>query len=239
MSVLCQECHNTIAQDEYTQTPPNIPDYATIISINTNKNKDNKSYRTEATIACRSRSPSTEKGKRKISPLVSRNLALLENKISVPESRSISPSPILTVHNMASSPRTLPTPPPMRNSSATTSNTTRSRKASGDDSEKITHFPSNRRISRDTTQKTSTSSSFLSTSKLSTSSKTKRGRNCVEPGCYDVTGLPHNGFHGSTNSRQGKNDTKVFTISDDQGSNESYGTGKNSPDPIMDDSFYR
>ena len=66
MSVLCQECHDTIAQDEYTQTPPNIPEYATIISINTNKNKDNKTYRTEATIATRSRSPSTEKEKRKI-----------------------------------------------------------------------------------------------------------------------------------------------------------------------------
>ena len=238
MSVLCQDCHDTIAQDEYTQTPPNIPEYATIISINSNKNKDNKSYRTEATIACRSRSPSAEKEKRKISPLVSRNLALLENKISIPENRSRSPTPILTVHNMDSNPKSPPTPPPMRNSSATTSNTTRSRKTSGD-SEKITHFPSNRRISRDTTQKNSTSSSFLSTSKLSTSSQNKKGRNCVEPGCYDVTGLPHNGFHASTNSRQGKNDTKVFTISDDQGSNESYGTGKNSPDPIMDDSYYR
>ena len=82
MSVLCQDCHDTIAQDEYTQTPPNIPEYATIISINSNKNKDNKSYRTEATIACRSRSPSAEKEKRKISPLVSRNLAVLENKTS-------------------------------------------------------------------------------------------------------------------------------------------------------------
>ena len=138
----------------YRRSPPNIPEYATIISINSNKNKDNKSYRTEATIACRSRSPSAEKEKRKISPLVSRNLALLENKISIPENRSRSPTPILTVHKMDSSPKTPPTPPPMRNSSAATSNTTRSRKTSGD-SEKITHFPSNRRISRDTTQKNS------------------------------------------------------------------------------------
>ena len=73
---------------------------------------------------------------------------------------------------------------------------------------------------------------------MSSSSKTKIGKNCVEPGCYDTTGLPHNGYHSSTNSR-GKHGIKVYTISDDQGSNESYGTGKNSPDPIMPESDYR
>ena len=232
MSVLC---HDTIAQDDYTQTPPNIPEYATIISINTNKNKD-QTYRTEATIACRSRSPSSEKEKRKISPFISRNLALLEHKINEQDSRSKSPTPTLIIHNMDSSPRPPPTPPPMRNSSATTSNTTASRNVATSDNEKITHFPSNRRLSRDSKQKTSLNGS--STGKLSYSSKTKVGKNCVEPGCYDVTGLPHNGFHSSTNSRR-RNETKVYTISDDQGSDESYGTGKNSPDPIINDSKSR
>ena len=56
------KCQDKIVQDDYTQTPPNIPEYATIISINTNKNKD-QTYRTQATLACRSRTPSAEKGK--------------------------------------------------------------------------------------------------------------------------------------------------------------------------------
>ena len=232
MSVLCKD---TIAQDIYTQTPPNIPEYATIISINTNKNKD-QTYRTEATLACRSRSPSAEKEKRKISPFISRNLALLEHKINAQDNRSKSPSPTINMHRMDSSPRSPPTPPPMRNSSATTSNTTGSRKVSVGDNEKITHFPSSRRYSRDTVQKTSLNGSL--TGKLSSSSKSKLGKNCVEPGCYDITGLPHNGYHGTTNSRR-RNETKVYTISDDQGSDESYGTGKNSPDPIMNNSKTR
>ena len=232
-------CHDIISQDDYTQTPPNIPEYATIISINAKKNKDH-SYRTEATIACRSRSPSSEKEKRKISPLISRNLALLERSkfdynTNVQDNRSKSPSPTLIIHNMDSSPRSPPTPPPMRNSSATTSNTG-SRKISGGDNEKITHFPSNRRISRDTGFKSSSDRSL--SGKLSSSSNSKVRKNCIEPGCYDVTGLPHSGFHSSTNSR-GKHQTKVYTISDDQGSDESYGTGKNSPDPILKDSMQR
>ena len=230
------KCQDKIVQDDYTQTPPNIPEYATIISINTNKNKD-QTYRTQATLACRSRTPSAEKGKRKISPLISRNLAILErsnigHKVDVHNNHSRSPSPNLSVHNMDFSPRSPPALPPLRYSSTTASNIG-SKEPSG---EKITHFPSNRRISRETTHKSSSSSS--NSGKLSSSSRAKFGKNCVEPDCNDVTGLPHNGLHSSTNSR-GKYGAKVYTIGDDQGSDESFGTGKNSPDPIISGSNNR
>ena len=231
----------THLKDDYTQTPPNSPEYATIISLNTNKNKDH-SYRTEATIHCRSRSPSADKEQRKISPLISPNLELLENSafsngLNVYPNRSKSPSPISDIHDMTSTSKSPPTPPPMRNSSASNSNAG-SRRQSGHevDHPKTTHFPSIHSIkslSRDMENKSSSSRS--ASGKFSSSSKTKVARNCVEPDSY---GLPHNGYPIITNSR-GKHGTKVYTISHDQESDESHGTGKNSPDPFMLESKLR
>ena len=88
--------------------------YATIITINKNKNKDN-TYRTEATIHRLSRSPSPEKGKRKISPLISRNLAMLEQSavdygVNVQYNRSQSPSPVPGIYQ--STTNSIPRPKP-------------------------------------------------------------------------------------------------------------------------------
>ena len=104
------------AQEETIEPVSNTEDdaYATIITINKNKNKDN-TYRTEATIHRLSRSPSPEKGKRKISPLISRNLAMLERSavdygVNVQYNRSQSPSPVPGIFENTSKPT--PRPPP-------------------------------------------------------------------------------------------------------------------------------
>lgn len=91
--------------------------YATIVTINKNKNRDN-TYRTEATIHRLSRSPSPEKGKRKISPLISRNLAMLEQSavdygVNVQYNRSQTPSPVPgTYQNTIDRQKSIPRPNP-------------------------------------------------------------------------------------------------------------------------------
>ena len=103
-------------QEETTEPVSNTAEdaYATIVTINKNKNRDN-TYRTEATIHRLSRSPSPEKGKRKISPLISRNLAMLEQSavdygVNVQYNRSQSPSPVPGIYQNTS--KSIPRPNP-------------------------------------------------------------------------------------------------------------------------------
>ena len=69
--------------------------------------------------------------------------------------------------------------------------------------------------------------------------KIRKGKSCVDTGCYKISRLSKNGFLTSTHARQGKNEIKVFTISDDQESNNGNGTRKYSLDPITNKHFYR